>query len=329
MLSFSCYLVYIQDNMTPNHSGFQKFIAKKMLKMRKRGIRDKISPYHDDTADTILDVMIYKIGLCIANKALKISKGKKVTVSHVSNAVKDIVMKKGGDINDLSFNENVDVWHKLMSKGKRFMEVYQDKPPTMRAVLKEIEISNPIKMFRDKYLGNNSTIEAVIFLIGVLMYITQMYLKEVNKVKFAEYEVYVDEQHVWEAYTVLKRFFGDCFDGMTYEELGKLPKSKRSKSKSKPSKSKSKPSKSKSKNLNDCTVVELKVLAKNRGKTSYSKMRKAELVKLLKKEKVKAPAKKVSTKKEMTVVELRALCKKKNIRGYSKMRKDQLIKACK
>ena len=58
-------------------------------------------------------------------------------------------------------------------------------------------------------------------------------------------------------------------------------------------------------------------------------MRKAELIKLLKKEQMKAPAKKVSTKKEMTVVELRALCKKKGVRGYSKMRKDQLIKVCK
>jgi len=329
--------------MTSNHSGFKKLITKKMLKMRKRGIAEPMSPEHGEAADTILDVMIYKIGLCIANKALKISKRKKVTVSDVSKAVRDIVMKRAGDINDRYFNRNAEVWHILILHGKLFD--IKDKQ-IMRTFLKETGISKPVEMFGDKYLGNNSTREAVGFLVGVLMHITRMYLSEANKVKLSYDEVYMGEQHAWTAYTALDRFFGACFDdGITFAELGKLPKSKPSKSKpskgkpskgkpskSKPSKgkpSKGKPSKGKSKDLNDCTVVELKVLAKKRDKTGYSKMRKAELIKLLKKGQVKAPAKKVSTKKEMTVVELRALCKKKGVRGYSKMRKDQLIKACK
>ena len=314
--------------MTSNHSGFKKLITKKMLKMRKRGIAEPMSPEHGEAADTILDVMIYKIGLCIANKALKISKRKKVTVSDVSKAVRDIVMKRAGDINDRYFNRNAEVWHILILHGKLFD--IKDKQ-IMRTFLKETGISKPVEMFGDKYLGNNSTREAVGFLVGVLMHITRMYLSEANKVKLSYDEVYMGEQHAWTAYTALDRFFGACFDdGITFAELGKLPKSKPSKSKpSKGKPSKGKPSKGKSKDLNDCTVVELKVLAKKRDKTGYSKMRKAELIKLLKKGQVKAPAKKVSTKKEMTVVELRALCKKKGVRGYSKMRKDQLIKACK
>jgi len=314
--------------MTSNHSGFKKLITKKMLKMRKRGIAEPMSPEHGEAADTILEVMIYKIGLCIANKALKISKRKKVTVSDVSKAVRDIVMKRAGDINDRYFNRNAEVWHILILHGKLFD--IKDKQ-IMRTFLKETGISKPVEMFGDKYLGNNSTREAVGFLVGVLMHITRMYLSEANKVKLSYDEVYMGEQHAWTAYTALDRFFGACFDdGITFAELGKLPKSKPSKGKpSKGKPSKGKPSKGKSKDLNDCTVVELKVLAKKRDKTGYSKMRKAELIKLLKKGQVKAPAKKVSTKKEMTVVELRALCKKKGVRGYSKMRKDQLIKACK
>ena len=82
--------------------------------------------------------------------------------------------------------------------------------------------------------------------------------------------------------------------------------------------------------LDKRTVVELRPLAKARGK-KYSGLRKAELVALLRNGNgngKKTSAKKTVTK-EMTVVQLRALCKKNGIRGYSKWNKARLIKECK
>ena len=319
--------------MTFNYSGFRNFITKSMIKMRG-GIREKISSDYVDAADDILDTMIYKIGLCIANRALKKSKGKKVTVSDVSEAVQDIVMERAGSIIDSLYRKNVVVSDRIIYNGNWFSSIGYDSDSaysTPREILAKMGISNPMKMINDKYLRGNSTKDSAMFLAGVLLKITGMYLTEIDKVRFTKYESYVDEQHVWKAHDRLKRFFGVCFGKVSYHELGELPKSKSSKGKSKNlgELPKSKSSKGKSKNLDNFTVVELKALAKKRGETGHSKMRKAELIKLLKKEQMKAPAKKVSTKKEMTVVELRALCKKKGVRGYSKMRKDQLIKVCK
>ena len=76
------------------------------------------------------------------------------------------------------------------------------------------------------------------------------------------------------------------------------------------------------------TVVDLKKEAKKRKLVGYSKLKKADLVKLLKSGK-KGSVKKISRKKsDMTVVQLRALCKKNGIKGYSKLNKVQLLKKC-
>lgn len=73
------------------------------------------------------------------------------------------------------------------------------------------------------------------------------------------------------------------------------------------------------------TVAELKKKAKARGFTGYSKLRKADLIKLLAASKGKKPA----PKGGLTVVQLKARCKKKGIKGYSALRKAELVKKCK
>jgi len=152
-------------------------------------------------------------------------------------------------------------------------------------------------------------------------------------------------------YDLIGAGLGDEYE-ITEEEV-MLNRPMMEKSYKKPKKSVS-PKKAGFGSLESRTVVELKQLAKQRGKKGYSKMRKAELIILLrngngkkapnkKVTKKKAPAKrtpvkktpakrsskKTVAKKEMTVVQLRALCKKKGVRGYSKMRKDELIRKCK
>ena len=79
-------------------------------------------------------------------------------------------------------------------------------------------------------------------------------------------------------------------------------------------------------------MVELRQRAKDRGFRGYSKLKKHELIALLRKgngTKISSGKTQKVPAKEMTVVQLRALCKKKGVRGYSKMRKDELVKKCK
>ena len=87
--------------------------------------------------------------------------------------------------------------------------------------------------------------------------------------------------------------------------------------------------------LDALTVVELKQKARDKGLKGYSRMKRAELLKLLRnvngKSAKKTPVKKTSAKKassSMTVVQLRALCKKKGITRYSKLNKAKLIRKC-
>ena len=82
---------------------------------------------------------------------------------------------------------------------------------------------------------------------------------------------------------------------------------------------------------NKMTVVELKAMAKQKGLSGYSKLKKQELIQLLGLNKVvdKVQNKTKNThnvsKKNMTVLELKALAKKEGFSGYSKLKKQELI----
>ncbi len=66
------------------------------------------------------------------------------------------------------------------------------------------------------------------------------------------------------------------------------------------------------------TVKELRNLAKGRNVKGYSKMRKADLLRVLN---IEVPT------KISTVKDLRKIAKEKNIKGYCKMKKTDLIEA--
>ena len=76
--------------------------------------------------------------------------------------------------------------------------------------------------------------------------------------------------------------------------------------------------------MNKSTVPELKQMCRDKGIKGYSKLNKADLIKLCN------STKKVSKKgSDLTVPELKQLCRDKGITGYSKLNKAELIKKCK
>lgn len=74
--------------------------------------------------------------------------------------------------------------------------------------------------------------------------------------------------------------------------------------------------------LKKLTVIELKKKCKEKGIKGYSKMKKNELIQLLKPETKKS----APTHDTLTLVDLKKECKEKGIKGYSKMKKNQLLK---
>ena len=79
--------------------------------------------------------------------------------------------------------------------------------------------------------------------------------------------------------------------------------------------------------LKKLSVIELKKKCKERGFKGYSKLKKVELVQLLKKPQPKQETKKSAPKLDkLTVSDLKKKCKENGIKGFSKMKKNQLLK---
>ena len=79
--------------------------------------------------------------------------------------------------------------------------------------------------------------------------------------------------------------------------------------------------------LKKLSVIELKKKCKESGLKGYSKLKKVELVQLLKKSQSKQETKKFAPKLDkLTVADLKKKCKEKGIKGFSKMKKNQLLK---
>ena len=79
-------------------------------------------------------------------------------------------------------------------------------------------------------------------------------------------------------------------------------------------------------NISTKTVTNLRKMAKNRGLTGYSKLKKANLVNLITKKKPKTPSpNRPSSISKKTVANLRKMAKNRGLTGYSKLKKANLV----